>query len=53
MRLVWLQLRENGKLAKKRAQVNKELKAADAQPPEMPGESSTTRGEGQFDLSSD
>ena len=38
-------------LAKKRAQVSKKLKAADAQPPELPGESSTTRGEGQFDLS--
>ena len=39
-------------LAKKRAQVSKKLKAADAQPPELPGESSSTHGEKGFDLSS-
>jgi hypothetical protein len=38
-------------LAKKRAQVSKKLKAADAQPPELPGESSSTHGEKGFDLS--
>lgn len=38
-------------LAKKRAQVSKKLKAADAQPPELPGESSSTHGEKGIDLS--
>lgn len=38
-------------LAKKRAQVSKKLKAADAQPPELPGESSSTHGEKALDLS--
>jgi hypothetical protein len=39
-------------LAKKRAIVSKKLKAAQAQPPELPGESSSTHGEKTFDLSS-
>lgn len=39
-------------LAKKRAQVSKKLKAADAQPPELPGESSAHHGEKAMDLSS-
>ena len=38
-------------VAKKRAQVNKKLKAAEAQPPELPGESSSTHGEKGVDLS--
>lgn len=38
-------------LAKKRAQVSKKLKAADAQPPELPGESSALHGEKALDLS--
>lgn len=38
-------------LAKKRAQVSKKLKAADAQPPELPGESSSNHGEKAIDLS--
>ena len=38
-------------LAKKRAQVSKKLKAAEAQPPELPGESSSTHGEKAIDLS--
>jgi hypothetical protein len=38
-------------LAKKRAQVSKKLKAAEAQPPELPGESSSTHGEKGIDLS--
>jgi len=39
-------------LSKKRAQINKKLKAAEAQPPELPGESSLTHGEKTLDLSS-
>lgn len=39
-------------LAKKRAQVSKKLKAADAQPPELPGESSAAKGEKGWDISS-
>jgi len=39
-------------LSKKRAQINKKLKAAEAQPPELPGESSSTHGEKTLDLSS-
>ena len=39
-------------LAKKRAQISKKLKAAEAQPPELPGESSSTHGEKTLDLSS-
>jgi len=38
-------------LAKKRAQVSSKLKAADAQPPELPGESSAHHGERALDLS--
>lgn len=38
-------------VAKKRAEVNKKLKAAKAQPPELPGESSAARGEKAFDIS--
>ena len=37
-------------VAKKRAQVSKKLRAADAQPPELPGESSSTHGEKGIDL---
>ena len=39
-------------LAKKRAQVSKKLKAADAQPPELPGESSSAKGEKGWDIAS-
>ena len=39
-------------VAKKRAEVDKKLKAAQAQPPELPGESSAARGERAMDLSS-
>jgi hypothetical protein len=39
-------------VSKKRAEVNKKLKAADAQPPEMGGEGAATRGEKALDLSS-
>jgi len=39
-------------VAKKRKEVSKKLKAADAQPPELPGESSAARGEKSFDVSS-
>jgi hypothetical protein len=42
---------KSDELAKKRAQVNKKLKAADAQPPELPGESSAHHGERAMDLS--
>jgi hypothetical protein len=38
-------------VAKKRAEVSKKLKAADAQPPELPGESSANRGERPLDVS--
>lgn len=38
-------------VAKKRAEVNRKLKAADAQPPELPGESSANRGEKMLDVS--
>lgn len=38
-------------VAKKRAQVSKKLKAAEAQPPELPGESSSNHGEKGIDLS--
>ena len=37
-------------VAKKRRQVSKKLKAADAQPPELPGESSSARGEKAIDI---
>jgi len=38
-------------VAKKRAEVSRKLKAADAQPPELPGESSANRGEKILDVS--
>ena len=38
-------------VAKKRAEVSKKLKAADAQPPELQGEGTATRGEKALDLS--
>ena len=38
-------------VAKKRAQVSKKLKAAEAQPPELPGESSSIHGEKGLDVS--
>jgi hypothetical protein len=37
-------------VAKKRAEVSKKLKAAEAQPPELPGESSAARGEKAVDV---
>jgi len=37
-------------VAKKRAEVNKKLKAAESQPPELPGESSAARGEKVIDV---
>lgn len=39
-------------VAKKRAEVSRKLKAADAQPPELPGESSANRGEKGLDVAS-
>ena len=39
-------------VAKKRAQVSKKLKAAEAQPPALPGESAANHGEKGLDLSS-
>ena len=39
-------------VAKKRAEVTRKLKAAESQPPEMPGESSTARGEKALDIAS-
>ena len=41
---------KSDELAKKRAQVSKKLKAAEAQPPELPGESSSSHGEKALDL---
>jgi hypothetical protein len=38
-------------VAKKRAEVTKKLKAAESQPPELPGESSADRGEKALDIS--
>lgn len=38
-------------VAKKRAEVSKKLKAADKQPPELPGEGSGSRGEQPLDVS--
>ena len=43
---------KSDELAKKRAQVSKKLRAAEAQPPELPGESSAHHGEKAMDLSS-
>ena len=42
---------KSDELAKKRAQVSRKLQAADAQPPELPGESSSMHGEKGLDLS--
>ena len=42
---------KSDELAKKRAQVSKKLRAAEAQPPELPGESSSNHGEKGLDLS--
>ena len=39
-------------VAKKRAEVSRKLKAAESQPPEMPGESSSARGEKPLDIAS-
>lgn len=39
-------------VAKKRAEVSRKLKAAESQPPELPGESSANRGERSMDISS-
>lgn len=39
-------------VAKKRAEVSRKLKAAESQPPEMPGESSSARGEKALDIAS-
>ena len=39
-------------VAKKRAEVSRKLRAADAQPPELPGESSANRGERALDVAS-
>lgn len=38
-------------VAKKRKEVSRKLKAADAQPPQLPGESSAARGESPLDIS--
>ena len=43
---------KSDELAKKRSQISKKLKAAESQPPELPGESSSTHGEKTLDLSS-
>lgn len=43
---------KSDELSKKRAQINKKMRAAEAQPPELPGESSATHGEKALDLSS-
>lgn len=37
-------------VAKKRKEVSRKLKAAESQPPEMPGESSAAKGESQYDI---
>ena len=44
--------RRADEVAKKRAEVSRKLKAADAQPPELPGESSANRGEKGLDVAS-
>lgn len=43
--------RQADEVAKKRAEVSRKLKAASSQPPELPGESSASRGERAADLS--
>ena len=42
---------KSDELAKKRALVSKKLQAAEAQPPELPGESSALHGEKALDVS--
>jgi hypothetical protein len=42
---------KSDEVAKKRAEVSKKLRAAESQPPELPGESSSTHGEKGIDLS--
>ena len=42
---------KSDELAKKRAQVSRKLQAAEAQPPELPGESSSMHGEKGLDVS--
>ena len=42
---------QQDEVAKKRAEVSRKLKAAQAQPPEMAGESSSSRGEKPMDIS--
>lgn len=44
--------RSEDEVAKKRAEVSKKLKAAESQPPAMPGESSSAHGERKQDLGS-
>ena len=44
--------KSDDEVAKKRAQVARKLKAAEAQPPALPGESSASRGESSFDINS-
>lgn len=44
--------RSGDEVAKKRAEVSRKLQAAEAQPPEMPGESSSARGERSLEISS-
>jgi len=44
--------RRADEVAKKRAEVSRKLRAADAQPPELPGESSANRGEKGLDVAS-
>jgi len=41
---------KSDEVAKKRAEVSRKLKAADAQPPDLPGESSASRGEKGLDM---
>lgn len=43
---------KSDEIAKKRAEVSRKLKAADAQPPDLPGESSASRGEKGLDMNS-
>jgi len=43
---------QQDEVARKRSQVSKKLKAAEAQPPELPGESSANRGDKGLDVSS-
>ena len=44
--------RQVDEVAKKRAEVTRKLKAAESQPPELPGESSANRGERMIDVNS-